>query len=371
MSTDPDDHEAVLEFLRELGATDAQLEEAAASDDPARMALDVVLSRSFVLSARDVAAATDMPVEAVLRIVAQMGMVDVDPDERRFSADDVDLIGLTHEIGTGLSHVLASAIGRIADASVASYVTEVDPRLQSAGPLEPTASSLRALFENFRIRFGPAPSDEDELHLARASATAGEVALRAAGTLGSAFVHALREAVRWQRVAQRQASNRALHRVSVGFVDLSGFTSLSRVMTVEQLTELVLDFERTAFERATQAGGRVIKHIGDEVMFVALCADSGARIAAGIVETFDHVGIRPRGGVAFGEVLPVHGDYYGSVVNLASRLTGIAIPGEVLLDAATAAAVTAAGGFVESAGRRMLKGFDDPEMVFSYVATGQ
>ena len=70
----------------------------------------------------------------------------------------------------------------------------------------------------------------------------------------------------------------------------------------------------------------------------------------------------------------MHGDYYGAVVNLASRLTEAAIPGEVLVDEATAAAIDAEGGMVETAGRRMLKGFDDPVSVFSYlpkISTGR
>jgi len=358
---------AVLDFLRELGASDEQLREAAASDSPARLALDLVLARSFVLSARQVAERVDLPVETVVEIVGNMGFIIDDLDAPRFSEDDVELVALTHQIGHGLSHVLASAIGRIADAGVSSYVTEVDPRLSPTAVKNTAGSGLRTMFENFRIRFGYADTSMDELSIARANATAGELARRAAGTLGSAFIHALREAVRWQRVAQEGTTDRSLQRVAVGFVDLVGFTSMSREITVEALTDLVLNFESTAFSLATKAGGRVIKHVGDEVMFVALDAATGARIAAGIVETFCDQGICPRGGVAHGEVLAVHGDYYGSVVNLASRLTEEAVPGEVLVDASTAASIGAVGGFVESAGRRMLKGFDEPVMVFSYV----
>ena len=75
-------------------------------------------------------------------------------------------------------------------------------------------------------------------------------------------------------------------------------------------------------------------------------------------------GIEPRGGVAFGEVITRHGDYYGTVVNLASRLAELAIPREVLVDGATAAS---AGGTLafRPAGRRLLKGFEDATEVFS------
>ena len=368
MSTTDPDRSAVLDFLRELGATDEKIAEAAASDMPSRHALDVVLAQEFPLSAREVADRAGVPLSEVVETLGRMGFRVDDPDAKGFSEADVELMNVSRMIGHGLSHVFASAIGRIADAAVAAYVTEVDPRLSSAPTSrEASGSGLKVLFENFRIRFGFPQAPNDELSIARSNAAAAELAIRAAGSLGSSFLHALREAVAWQRAAQTGVSERGLHRLAVGFVDLTGFTALSREMSVDALTDLVLDFESTAFNLATDAGGRVIKHIGDEVMFVALSADAGARIAAGIVESFAHEGLRPRGGVAFGEVLAVHGDYYGSVVNLASRQTDIAIPGEVLVDEATAAAVDDAGGLVESAGRRLLKGFDDPVMVFSYV----
>lgn len=252
-----------------------------------------MLSRAFVLSATDVAHQVDLPVEQVLSIVREMGVAVDDPDAARFSEGDVELIRLTNEIGTGLSHVLAAAVGRIAGAAVASYVRDVDPRLQTGASRGTEGSALRMRFENFRIRFGSASTSIDELSLAKASAAAGEVAMRAADTLGSAFIHALREAVRWQRVAQEGTSAPSLQRLSVGFVDLVGFTSMSREMTVESLTDLVINVETTAFRIAGQAGGRVIKHVGDEVIFVALDASAGAQIAAGIVGTFCDPGHLP------------------------------------------------------------------------------
>jgi class 3 adenylate cyclase len=366
-ASDPEDTE-VLDFLRELGATDEEIAQAAASDMPSRHALDVVLAQAFPLSVRDVADRAGVPLTDVIETLGRMGFRVDDPDAKSFSESDVELMNVSRLVGHGLSHVFASAIGRIADAAVAAYVTEIDPRLSPApANRDAGGGGLKLLFENFRIRFGYSPSPNDQLSIARSNAAAAELAIRAAGSLGSSFLHALRDAVAWQRAAQTGVSERGLHRLAVGFVDLTGFTALSREMTVDALTDLVLDFESTAFNLATDAGGRVIKHIGDEVMFVALDAEAGARIAAGIVESFAHEDLRPRGGVAFGEVLAVHGDYYGAVVNLASRLTDAAIPGEVLVDAATAASVDESGGLVESAGRRMLKGFDDPVMVFSYM----
>ena len=108
-----------------------------------------------------------------------------------------------------------------------------------------------------------------------------------------------------------------------------------------------------------------MKLIGDEVMFVATDADAACRAAAALTEAFDDDGsqVLPRGGLAFGDVLTRGGDYYGSVVNLASRLVDEAVPQEVLVTAEVIAVAT--GCTFQPAGRRMVKGFHDPVAVWS------
>ena len=64
-----------------------------------------------------------------------------------------------------------------------------------------------------------------------------------------------------------------------------------------------------------------------------------------------------RAGLACGAVLPQSGDYYGRPVNLASRITGVARPGSVVVD--SAAKEAAGEGFAYSyTGERRLKGID-------------
>ncbi len=92
-------------------------------------------------------------------------------------------------------------------------------------------------------------------------------------------------------------------------------------------------------------------------------AADGCAIARDLTAAFAS-DIEPRGGVCFGDVITRHGDYYGPVVNLASRLADLAIPGEVLVDGATARSAADAFEFRE-AGRRQLKGFDHPVEVYS------
>ncbi|GAB2463270.1 adenylate/guanylate cyclase domain-containing protein [Jatrophihabitans fulvus] len=122
--------------------------------------------------------------------------------------------------------------------------------------------------------------------------------------------------------------------LAIGFVDMSGFTALTRRATEAELRRLLEAFESLATDVVGGHGGRIVKTIGDEVMFQAEDAVAAADIALDLVERDDGPTDLPplRGGVAFGPVVSRLGDVYGSTVNIASRLTSIARPGTVLVD---------------------------------------
>jgi adenylate cyclase len=127
---------------------------------------------------------------------------------------------------------------------------------------------------------------------------------------------------------------------TVGFADLVGFTSLTRGMEQEELLDLVVRFDAEARERVTRSGGRVIKTIGDEVLFTAPSPADAAEIAFTLLEIENVGGLPPlRAGLAHGELLLRHGDVFGEVVNIASRLVSLARPGTVLVDRNAAAAL--------------------------------
>jgi adenylate cyclase len=128
---------------------------------------------------------------------------------------------------------------------------------------------------------------------------------------------------------------------AVGFADVVSFTSLSRRLDEAHLGEFIERFESTAAEIVTLGGGRVIKTLGDEVLFVADSAAEGAGIALDLADRISADEELPslRIGLAYGTVLSRFGDVYGSVVNLASRLTSLAKPGTVLVDREMAAAL--------------------------------
>lgn len=123
--------------------------------------------------------------------------------------------------------------------------------------------------------------------------------------------------------------------LAVGFVDIVGFTSQSKELTDAELVTWIEFFEAECSAVVHDHGGRVIKNIGDEVLFVADDLAAAAEVALALTsrgadgdDEFPAV----RAGVAYGEVVARLGDVLGPTVNIASRLTSIARPGSVLVD---------------------------------------
>jgi adenylate cyclase len=153
----------------------------------------------------------------------------------------------------------------------------------------------------------------------------------------------------WRRqlaaVARRTLSanddESASGRLGVGFADLVGYTRLSRRLTEQQLAEIIERFEERASDIVAAGGGRVIKTVGDEILFVGKTAQVAGEIGLRLAEGMAADPIVPdvRVGVAFGTVLTRLGDVFGTTVNVASRLTAVARPGSVLVDGGMTAAL--------------------------------
>jgi adenylate cyclase len=122
--------------------------------------------------------------------------------------------------------------------------------------------------------------------------------------------------------------------VAIGFADMSGFTSLTRKATEMELRELLDCFESMATEVVGDHGGRIVKTIGDEVLFQVDDPAEAALVALELLERAEADDRLPelRAGLAFGPVVSRLGDVYGSTVNIASRLTSISRPGWILID---------------------------------------
>src|SRR6476661_385173 len=128
---------------------------------------------------------------------------------------------------------------------------------------------------------------------------------------------------------------------AVGFADLVSYTSLSRRMNEKTLARLVQRFENKCAEIISVGGGRLVKTVGDEVLYIAETPAAGAEISLALAEAFTADEILPEARVAmvWGRILSRLGDIYGPTVNLAARLTTLADPGTVLVDSMTASAL--------------------------------
>ncbi|WP_347110427.1 adenylate/guanylate cyclase domain-containing protein [Paenarthrobacter sp. S56] len=128
---------------------------------------------------------------------------------------------------------------------------------------------------------------------------------------------------------------------AVGFADLVSYTSLSRRMNEKTLAQMVQRFENKCAEIISVGGGRLVKTVGDEVLYIAETPAAGAEISLALAHAFTEDEILPQARVSmvWGRILSRLGDIYGPTVNLAARLTSLAQPGTVLVDAMTAAAL--------------------------------
>lgn len=148
----------------------------------------------------------------------------------------------------------------------------------------------------------------------------------------------------WRRHMQAAARSRLLRNESgasteemaIGFADLVGFTSLSQQISPQDLAAVVDRFERHAYDTVARMGGRVVKMIGDEVMFAVDDPRQALLIALELSEVYrnDDELSEVRVGVSWGPVMEREGDCFGPVVNMASRIVNIAFAGTVVVSEA-------------------------------------
>lgn len=155
-------------------------------------------------------------------------------------------------------------------------------------------------------------------------------------------------------------------RVTVAFADLVGFTRLGEVVSPEELGQLAGRLANLARD-VTAPPVRFIKTIGDAVMFVCPEPAPLLDVVLKLVEAVDTDNDFPRlrAGVSSGMAVSRAGDWFGSPVNVASRVTGVARPGTVLVADSVWEAVGESGEFSASfVGARRLKGVKSEVKLF-------
>ncbi|MFC3689299.1 adenylate/guanylate cyclase domain-containing protein [Aquipuribacter hungaricus] len=160
---------------------------------------------------------------------------------------------------------------------------------------------------------------------------------------------------------------------AVGFADVVGWTQMVSTLDEPELAALVRRFGDVAGDAVADHGGRVIKTVGDEVMFSSGSAEDAARTALTLSRAFEEDPFVPgvRVGFAYGQVVARLGDLFGTTVNLASRVSRLAGAGDVLTDARTAGMLTGTTGLrLRTLGPRQVRGVG-PVALVSVETPGQ
>jgi adenylate cyclase len=184
--------------------------------------------------------------------------------------------------------------------------------------------------------------------------------------LDTVFFHQAEAAIR-RAVASGVDEGGPVVHIAVGFLDLVGSTTLAQELEPRALARVVSAFEQHAADVVGACGGRVVKMIGDEVMFVCPDPVAACDVALAMCEYAADDRTLPalRGALAFGDVVAAYGDFYGNTVNLAARAAKVASPGSVLVNDAIADQIYPPARLtVRTAGSHALRGFTHATELF-------
>jgi len=297
---------------------------------------------------REVAEISEVELDLLQRTSSALGLPYPDPDEQTLNENDVEA---------------ARRVKAFLDAGLPE-----DGILQVVRTIGMATARIAEANRELIVRTLMQPGDtERDLALRFAAAAEHMLPVFEPALLYAARAHLL-EQIRRDVIgtADLEAGEMgATTEVSVCFADLVGFTKLGEEIAPEELGHVAGRLEELATAVA-EAPVRLVKTIGDAAMLVAPDAEATIDAALRLVEASEEEGEdfpRLRAGVARGAALMRTGDYYGRPVNLASRITGVARPGSVLVD--EPAKLAAPDAFHYSfAGERRLKGVDSRIKLF-------
>jgi adenylate cyclase len=309
----------VRRVLLEHGTSEEEIARAQADG-----VLDLLVADRLLVPARrryneaEVAERSGVPVELARKFWRALGFPSPSPDDAMFTDLDVQAIVTINGIlslggvanvdnALQLARVIGSSMSRIAEAEVSpSVLGTLSPGAADTGDSVEAADHFAQLADRMLPAMGGLLEFAWRRHLQVAARRAMLLRTRHAGSLPS---------------------------LCVGFADMVGFTVLSQQLSEGELAAVVSRFEEVAHYTVTGGGGRLVKMIGDEAMFVSDSAVGAARIGLGLAEAYaeDEMLSDVRVGLAEGPVLVQDGDYYGPIVNLAHAVVALADPGSVLL----------------------------------------
>jgi class 3 adenylate cyclase len=334
-----DERLEMMRFLEELGVS-----REAMGDDPALpdlqwlMWMRVFIEADELLSLPEVAARTGVPlakIEELVRLLGvpitqETGVAERDLDVIRTFASFASLFG--EDVARQITRTIGSSIARIAEALTATTRVALEkPILRDTG-YTGFARAAVPIVTDFFPRLARVMDRLVRYHILATSRLAWDV--------------------------DAEMSAMTIDR-AVGFADMVGFTTHAGKLSTRELTQVIDAFEGSVSDAIAIHGGRAVKFIGDEVFFSFVEPDAACACALALLKLADDDTIpEVRVGMAYGQVVARSGDYFGPIVNLASRLVDIADTGEAVVsqDLAT----VASGRTFEPRAPRELKGVAEP-----------
>jgi len=332
---------ALIEYLDGLGFTAEEMVEAERQGRLFGLAGDVLQGPGRPIhSLRTAADALGTSVDEVATAWAVMGLRISDPEALALSQADVDglqtwvaikaLVG--DDAALAFLRVLGNAMARVAEAGgTMARIAQPDLLVTHSGDELTTAKAYRAVTE-ITHRFGVLIDAVFRQHIVSARTHFEGVITDASASVTC----------------------------GIGFADLTGFTTLTQTLTPTELLDLLVEFGGTVSDLVHADGGRVVKFIGDEVMWVTSTPELLVKVAMDLVEhsRAREAGLQVRAGLGYGSVLAIGGDYFGNPVNLAARLVGAAAPGQILASNDVRDELAAWQAIPQEP--LILKGFDSP-----------
>lgn len=342
----------LLDYLLDQGCTLDDLVRADTNDRLVAAASDRLLGRGQPrLDRAAVAALADVDVDVAMVASAWRALGFPEPPDNAeiWWPSDADTFaafaGAAELFGqdrlSQFSRVLGRAAALVAEAAVAMFMSGI------RGPLE--------------------QNDLPPLELARAN-VAGQIAADAVpGVFEAAFRHHFQATGR--RVDDTTFTpghERAV--LCVGFADLVGSTELAHRLDPAGTARLAVDLDRAATDAVAARDGRLVKTIGDGVLFTTTRTGGAIAIARDLLAWADDdaqlEGLRI--GLSTGPVVWQDGDVHGPVVNLAARLCDAATGSQILVDDGFATAHGPDGSpALVPAGTLTLRGFGTPVDAFT------
>ncbi|MBM3674122.1 MAG: hypothetical protein FJW88_04060 [Actinobacteria bacterium] len=305
-------------FLRRRGATPAEVERAVDDGWLVLLTLDrMLLPGASAFTANEMAARAGVDRDFSKRLWRALGFPDVPDDVPIFTREGLDAL---RNINVGL------------DTPFRRHENEHEALV---GQVRAISAGLARVAEVFSDELAAVIAGAHEIGMADEDIAAALVDSFQWDRLAALNDYALRLQVRaalWRKLAVERDPSAEVE-LAVGFLDLVGYTAISQELEAEELSELVARFEAITRDTVAELGGRVVKMIGDEVMYVAEEPRAAVEIVLRLTERAGGDAALPdaRAGVDFGPVVGRDGDYYGPVVNLAHRLVEVARPGTVLV----------------------------------------